>query len=311
MDDIVIDRQVRVRIEQILSHAEPYYPRDIGGTTSIHQLLAGGPPVGLFNGANDILATSIGINLKREKPQYWTVQDVCEKATTSLLINFILACCVHLSRVNSRATSIEPLHLVKKINTIFEQHNIPIRLEKGKALRLDKTYNSLPKVAEQKFEILLSPKEEEPYFESLTEEHNKLQIPIAVLFIDIDEFKGINEKYTETKVDQSILPEAQRLLRRPVVHRSYAYRHGGEEFVVILPNHDESDAFVYGERIRKAFESHSFIVDNHPEQITVSIGIAIWPLHGNDYAAILSAANSAEHYAKQRGRNQVCIANQV
>jgi len=53
------------------------------------------------------------------------------------------------------------------------------------------------------------------------------------------------------------------------------------------------------------------IVDNHPEQITVSIGIAIWPLHGNDYAAILSAANSAEHYAKQRGRNQVCIANQV
>lgn len=165
------------------------------------------------------------------------------------------------------------------------------------------------KELEQKFRILLSPQQEQKDFENWRDEARKLSYSIGILFIDIDHFKEVNERYTETKVDETILPQAQHLLRQLTDQRGAAYRHGGEEFVVIISNHDRAEVTAFAEKVRAAFERHKFRVDDSDATATVSIGVAVWPDHGNEFSEVLAAANKAEHLAKQGGRNTVRAAD--
>ena len=130
-------------------------------------------------------------------------------------------------------------------------------------------------------------------------------VQIGVLFVDIDNFKQLNERHTETLIDDTILPEAQKLLKRLAVIRGAAYRHGGEEFVVQLPNHNFEEVMAFAEKVRAAFEKYQFEVDGTHEALTVSIGVAMWPDHGESLNEVLTAANRAEHVAKHEGRNAV------
>lgn len=163
------------------------------------------------------------------------------------------------------------------------------------------------KELEQKFKILLSQPQEQKDFDAWRADAVQYSFSIGVLFIDIDHFKEVNSRHTETKVDETILPEAQRLLKQLTEHRGGAYRHGGEEFVVILPNHDREEVIAFAEKVRAAFEIHKFQVDGTSEAVTVSIGVAICPDHGEALSDVLAAANSAEHLAKSEGRNTVRI----
>ncbi len=161
------------------------------------------------------------------------------------------------------------------------------------------------KELEQKFKILLSQPQEQRDFDNWRADAGEQSFPIGVLFIDIDHFKELNIRHTETKVDQTILPQAQALLRQVTAHRGGAYRHGGEEFVVLLPNHNSEEAMLFAEKLRKAFETYRFQVSLRDEALTVSIGVAIWPDHGETLSEVLEAANRAEHMAKSEGRNTV------
>jgi len=166
-----------------------------------------------------------------------------------------------------------------------------------------------PKELEQKFKILLSQPQEQKDFTAWADEARENQYQIAVLFFDIDNFKLLNTKYTETKVDESLLPEAQYLIRGKAASRGGAYRHGGEEFVVILPNHDRDEALAFAEKIRAAFEAHTFKMGEDEERLTVSVGVALWPYHGETFNRVLQAANNAERIAKTEGRNRVKLAD--
>ena len=123
--------------------------------------------------------------------------------------------------------------------------------------------------------------------------------------MDIDRFKPLNNEFTETKIDATILPEVQKLIRDLTQHRGEAYRHGGEEFVVILPNHDLKETCSFAEKIRATISAHEFMIDQSVIEITISVGVALWPNDGGDFDAVLSAANKAEHVAKESGRNRV------
>ena len=161
------------------------------------------------------------------------------------------------------------------------------------------------KELEQKFKILLSQPQEQRDFDNLRADAGEPSFSIGVLFIDIDDFKELNNRYTETKVDQTILPQAQTLLRQVTAYRGGAYRHGGDEFVVLLPNHSSDEAMRFAEKLRRAFETHRFQVSGADETLTVSIGVAIWPDHGKTLSEVLAAANKAEHLAKSEARNTV------
>jgi diguanylate cyclase (GGDEF)-like protein len=161
------------------------------------------------------------------------------------------------------------------------------------------------KELEQKFKILLSPSQEQKDFNLLKTDAEKFNYHIGILFLDIDNFKTLNSKYTEAIIDKTLLVEAQLFLRQLTHQRGKAYRHGGEEFVVILPNYDLNETIKFAEKLRIAFEDKNFIVDNNEQKITVSIGVALWPQHGNNFSEVLAAANKAENQAKKSGGNKV------
>lgn len=155
------------------------------------------------------------------------------------------------------------------------------------------------KELEQKFGILFSAGQAKTDFDQWTTELKRLRRSLAILFVDIDNFKRLNKQYTESVVDETILPQAMHLLGGLAYARGEAYRQGGEEFLLILPNMNEQEATSFAEKVRSEFEGTDFQVNEDVNHLTVSIGIALWPKHGSTYSLVLKKANQAEKIAKQ------------
>lgn len=164
------------------------------------------------------------------------------------------------------------------------------------------------KELEQKFKILFSAGQAATDFAAWTANREE-RVPIVVLFIDIDDFKSMNTMLGETVVDDTILPGFQRFLELRCRHRGCAYRQGGEEFVVTLPNHTPDEGTAFAERLRAETEARVFKVPPSEVRLTISVGVASFPANGSTYAEVLHAANAAEHRAKSTGRNRVVIAD--
>jgi diguanylate cyclase (GGDEF)-like protein len=189
-------------------------------------------------------------------------------------------------------------HALRKIETEIELFTQSLKNQE----KVLETQVQIPqKELEQKFGILLSAAQEQKDYE----EWRSTCPTIGVLFLDIDGFKKLNEKHTETKIDATVLPNFQNLLKSLTDYRGGAYRHGGEEFVIILPNHTFDESCTFAEKIRAAIETHRFRIDQEETAVTVSVGIAVWPDHGRNFVEVLAAANSAEHVAKKQGGNRI------
>ena len=163
---------------------------------------------------------------------------------------------------------------------------------------------------EQKFRILRSPRQEEADFERWTADgHQNPDYSIGVVFFDVDDFKSLNTRLTEETVDQDVLPPLEELIRRSTMHHGQAYGHGGDEFVIMLPNLELDEASAFAEKLRARIEAEIFTVPGEaPVTVTISAGVAAWPAHGRTLQDVRTAANNAEHQAKDGGRNRVCVA---
>lgn len=159
----------------------------------------------------------------------------------------------------------------------------------------------------QKFQILWSPGQAEKDFK-VWQQQLQEGGSVAILFLDIDHFKQLNTDFTENRIDRTLLPEAQRLLKSLMAGRGDAYHQGGDEFLLILPNVDASEAMQFAEKVRVAFEHHKFSIDKEIVPITLSIGIALWPNHGTTFDEVSLKANEAEHDSKAK-RNCVTLAS--
>ena len=124
----------------------------------------------------------------------------------------------------------------------------------------------------------------------------------AVIFIDLDNFKQINDTYGHTIGDQTLLIASKRLTRitRP---SDFIARFGGDEFVLIAKLDDyTSEADNIAKRILEAFSS-AFEIEDIMIHITPSIGIAMYPDHGVSSDSLLKKADTAMYRAKNQGRN--------
>jgi diguanylate cyclase (GGDEF)-like protein len=157
---------------------------------------------------------------------------------------------------------------------------------------------TLSKELDQKFKILLSPGQAEKDFADWSQQLSPVNGQIAVLFADIDNFKALNTKYSEPRIDQSLLPDAMHLVEGLTRMRGGAYKYGGDEYVLILPNHDGMEGAGFAEKLRNAIEQYEFRVDTDPVHITVSLGIAVWPVHGATYQDLPTKASEAKTQAK-------------
>ncbi len=169
------------------------------------------------------------------------------------------------------------------------------------------TESPTTKEADQKFRILLSPPQHERDFTAWVKADRTAELPIAALFVDIDNFKALNTKYTETTVDETILRPFQERLRECCANRGEGYRQGGDEFIVLLRNSDLNEGGKFAERLRAQLGATLFRVGGETIHVTVSIGVASWPTNGESYHDVLQAANVAKREAKET-RNTVRLA---
>jgi two-component system, cell cycle response regulator len=131
------------------------------------------------------------------------------------------------------------------------------------------------------------------------------QKTLALLFVDIDHFKKVNDTFGHLGGD-SVLAAVARVMTATIRAEDVPARYGGEEFAVICREIDVDGARVLGERLRSAIEQHRFEHDGKVIPVTVSVGAAV-NFKTGDAQALIAAADAAMYEAKRAGRNRVCL----
>jgi diguanylate cyclase (GGDEF)-like protein len=130
--------------------------------------------------------------------------------------------------------------------------------------------------------------------------------PLAVMSLDLDHFKEINDSYGHARGDD-VLAAVGAVLRSSVRASDFAGRNGGEEFLVLLPSTGIEGAVTFAEKIRIAISEIKVPAVTRP--ITASIGIAVLPDHAGDAERLERAADQALYAAKHAGRNRIEVAS--
>ena len=132
------------------------------------------------------------------------------------------------------------------------------------------------------------------------------QKPLALLALDMDHFKEVNDTYGHDVGDE-ILQQLARIIVKSVRSSDLAARIGGEEFVVLMPETDAYAAYDTAERIRRTVAEHQFSVNHEVGVIhkTISIGMASLKLSGDNAVSLIKRSDTALYEAKHNGRNRV------
>ncbi|MBP7867163.1 MAG: GGDEF domain-containing protein [Acidobacteria bacterium] len=133
---------------------------------------------------------------------------------------------------------------------------------------------------------------------------------LSILFIDIDNFKRVNDTYGHI-AGSAVLCEMGNIFRRTVRNADMIARYGGDEFVIVFPGLVLEDAFVIGERLRHIVEKAEFHGDAGLNmQLTISIGVAAYPANARSAETLLKRADAAMYAAKEAGKNKIVTAGQ-
>jgi diguanylate cyclase (GGDEF)-like protein len=137
---------------------------------------------------------------------------------------------------------------------------------------------------------------------------DRLMMPVTVLFMDLDNFKKINDD-NDHLIGSKVLVEVGKILLQSVREVDTVIRYGGDEYVVILLDADFDTGFMVADRIREAVAEFDFIQDEGLKvKITASIGLATYPVHTKNKKELLKMADMAMYRAKDISRNLVYLA---
>lgn len=129
--------------------------------------------------------------------------------------------------------------------------------------------------------------------------------PLSVLMIDVDHFKQYNDRFGHQMGDK-LLADIAALFKRTTRSIDYAARYGGDEFLLLLHEVASADALLLADRVRSAVAAAAFGPGDH--KITVSIGVASYPEHGETVETVIASADTALYKAKRGGRNGIVLA---
>jgi diguanylate cyclase (GGDEF)-like protein len=161
-----------------------------------------------------------------------------------------------------------------------------------------------PVAYEDKFRILYAPSCLLPDLESMRRDCEMRGLPISIVFLDIDDFKQWNSKYTEPRIDADVLPQFMRIVERAVFGHGSAYRHGGDECVLLLPNFDGEHGRIIVNGLRKALAEATY--PGITERLSVSCGMCtVLPDGFLTDREILERSAHAKKFAKEGGKNRV------
>ena len=131
------------------------------------------------------------------------------------------------------------------------------------------------------------------------------QRPLVLLIMDLDHFKTINDKFGHPTGD-SVLKKVALSLRGLAREEFIIARIGGEEFAVVLPEHDLEQAVLFADVVREGIAGLDLALTGGPRRVTVSIGAAAWLSGMMTTGDLMRAADEQLYRAKQGGRNRVC-----
>lgn len=134
----------------------------------------------------------------------------------------------------------------------------------------------------------------------------------ALLMIDIDHFKGLNDTFGHHVGDQ-VLHDVASILMKDMREVDTVARYGGEEFVIILPETTEAGAVYVAQRLRRAVEQAKFFAGSPQaiQHLTISIGIAVFETDAQFKRDLIESADAALYAAKRSGRNRVICYSEV
>jgi len=134
--------------------------------------------------------------------------------------------------------------------------------------------------------------------------------PLALMILDIDYFKSINDTYGHDAGDD-VLREFATRIRKSIRGIDLAARYGGEEFVIVMPETDLHVAGIIAERLRRAIANEPFSIEKGVKRIevTISVGISMLETKNEPVADVLKRADQALYRAKHDGRNRVVVAD--
>ena len=136
----------------------------------------------------------------------------------------------------------------------------------------------------------------------------RYELDLSLLYMDLDNFREINERYGDL-VGDVLLKEVAILVKNKIRDIDVAARYSGEEFVLLLPETERMGAYLVAERIRREIERH-FVrrdVDGKPIQMTLSVGIAQYPVDSTVGERLIGRAEEALYQSKARGPNGVAV----
>ena len=142
-------------------------------------------------------------------------------------------------------------------------------------------------------------------FEEVVQQHvssvGKRALDLALLMLDIDNFKQVNDTYGHLKGDQ-VLVELASILKASIREDDFLIRYGGEEFCVLAHNSTLSQSIYFANKLRLCIEKHDF---GTKEKITISIGVSMH-CSGDNVHKFVHRADTALYQAKRTGKNRVC-----
>jgi diguanylate cyclase (GGDEF)-like protein len=136
----------------------------------------------------------------------------------------------------------------------------------------------------------------------MLEESRGADLPLAMIVVDLDNFKSLNDDLGHPVGDGALQRVAREMVK--IAHgRGCAYRYGGEEFVVVLPNATGPEACAVAERLRANVQR--LRIKELGRQVTVSVGVAVYPTNATNAETLFKEADDAMYVAKRGGKNQI------
>jgi diguanylate cyclase (GGDEF)-like protein/putative nucleotidyltransferase with HDIG domain len=137
--------------------------------------------------------------------------------------------------------------------------------------------------------------------------HSRYGDVFSIFMLDLDNFKTYNDVYGHPAGD-ILLSQIGKIIKRSVRDADQAFRYGGDEFVVILPQTSRDDAYVVAERVREQLVEE---VKKEALNVTCSIGLASYPADGVIAGELVAGADTALYYAKWTGGNRIYLSSKI
>jgi len=140
----------------------------------------------------------------------------------------------------------------------------------------------------------------------LLSEAGEKGIDVALLMIDIDDFKKINDRYGHPVGDQA-LTHFTEIVSQKMTDDGKAIRYAGDEFVLVIPEVNKQRAGKIGEEIQQSMDETPLKVDNQELALRCSIGVAVYPHDGDNLKTLFEKADEALYVAKEQGKSRIVI----